>query len=33
MADRTGRSNAYTGTAKGHVDDKTFDQMAGELKA
>jgi hypothetical protein len=27
-ADRTGRSNAYTGAAKGHVDDKTFDQMA-----
>jgi hypothetical protein len=25
--------NAYTGAAKGHVDDKTFDQMAGELKA
>jgi hypothetical protein len=32
-ADRTGRCNAYTGAAKGYVDDKTFDQMAGELKA
>ena len=28
-----GRSNVYTGAARGYVDYKTFDQMAGELKA
>jgi hypothetical protein len=31
--DRNGRSNVYTGAARGYVDDKRFDQMAGELKA
>jgi len=27
------RSNVYTGAASGYIDDKRFDQMAGELKA
>jgi hypothetical protein len=27
------RSNVYTGAARGYIDDKRFDQMAGELKA
>jgi len=31
--DRTGCSNVYTGAARGYVDDKRFDQMAGELRA
>ncbi len=33
VPDRTGRSNVYTGGAEDYVDYKTFDQMAGELKA
>ena len=33
VPNRTGRSNVYTGAAKGYVDYKTFDQMAAELKA
>jgi hypothetical protein len=32
-ANRTDRSNADTGATKGYVYDKTFDQMAAELKA
>jgi hypothetical protein len=28
-----GRGSVYTGAAKGYVDYKTFDQMAGELRA
>jgi hypothetical protein len=28
-----GRGNVYTGAGKGYVDYKTFDQMAGELRA
>jgi hypothetical protein len=27
------RNKVYTGAAKGYVDHKRFDQMAGELKA
>ena len=33
LPDRTGRGNVHPGAGKGYVDYKTFDQMAGELRA